>query len=292
MPIAVYQINPQGVVKFDLPDLSSLDAVTRQLPDGYYSTFRTYDGGKRVVGLRTHLGRLYKPIRESVAQPRVLRAKLASLLKDYPNEARVRLMMTKGGQIYIALEKLKPLPNEVYERGVRAVTTDLARNHPRLKSTAFISASGKERERVASEGAFEALLIKDGKILEGMTSNFFYVQTVGKKRALGAASRNILLGVTRKTVIHVARGLGFTMIYQPLELNRINGISEAFITSSSRGIVPVVQIDETIIADGKVGRTTRELWEAYQAYVLRRAEEIVPTRGGRGERRTGRHGNK
>ena len=46
-----------------------------------------------------------------------------------------------------------------------------------LKSTAFIGVSDAERKHIAQEGIFEALLVKDGEILEGMTSNFFYVNT-------------------------------------------------------------------------------------------------------------------
>ena len=106
-----------------------------------------------------------------------LRRQLLTLLEPYrPAEARVRLMMTKQGQVYIAIEPLRPLPREIYENGVRVETTELHRDHPSLKSTSFIMASASERKHIAHAGIFEALLVKDGKILEGMTSNFFYVK--------------------------------------------------------------------------------------------------------------------
>lgn len=69
--------------------------------------------------------------------------------------------MTKQGQVYVAIEPLLPLPKEVYEKGVRVETTDIQRNTPRLKSTAFISASEIERQHIAQEGLFEALLTRD-----------------------------------------------------------------------------------------------------------------------------------
>src|SRR4029453_6098072 len=151
---------------------------------------------------------------------------------------RVRLIMTEQGKIYVAAEPLKPLPAEVYENGVRVETIQIHRASPHLKSTAFIGISASERKHIAQEGIFEALLIKRGKILEGMTSNFFYV----KDNILYTAQRGILPGVTRRTAIHLARGRGVDVKYQPLKLDQLSNVHEAFITSSSRGVVPVRQI--------------------------------------------------
>ena len=185
-------------------DQSSLDAITRALPDGFYSTFRTYDGCTRVIGLARHLRRLPGIDEASV------RRNLRGLLEPYrPGEARVRVLETKRGWVYISIEPLHPLPADVYENGVRVETTSIQRNDPRVKATAFISASDEERRHLAQEGIFEALLVKNGRILEGMTSNFFYV--VGRDAIppyVGTAQKDILLGVTRTMVIRAARGRG------------------------------------------------------------------------------------
>jgi branched-chain amino acid aminotransferase len=157
---------------------------------------------------------------------------------------------------------------------VRVETTDMHRNHPRLKSTAFIGASDDERKHISKLGIFEALLTKNGKILEGMTSNFFYVGRAGNLSYVGTARHGILLGVTRRTVIHVARGRGVEVRYQPLELKQLPAVSEAFITSSSRGIVPVIQIDNVEMGQGSPGKTTKMLMSAYDEYVLKHAEKI------------------
>jgi len=252
---------------------SSLDAITRQLPDGYYSTFRTYDGCTRVIGLSAHLRRLPDVDASSLRRsPSIkLRAGLLSLLEHYrPGEARVRVMMTKPGELYISIEPLKLLSKEVYENGVRVETTTIHRNDPRIKSTAFISASSDERKHIAQLGIFEALLVKNGGILEGMTSNFFYVMD----DVLYTARRDILLGVTRTMVIRAARGRGVDVRYRPLKLEQLPAVKEAFITSSSRGIVPVVQIDDVRVGRGRVGRITKLLMKAYEEYVLMHAEEI------------------
>jgi branched-chain amino acid aminotransferase len=274
--INLYRFEKTGISPILLSNMSSLDMITRQLPGGYYSTFRTYDKCTRVLGLKSHLRRLYDPISTPETTASELRQGLLLLLEPFrPDEVRVRVIMTKQGQAYIAIEPLKSLPPEVYEYGVRVETTEIQRNNPRLKSTAFISASDFERKHIAQEGIFEALLVKDGRILEGMTSNFFYV--VGRDTIppyIGTARKDILLGVTRKTVIQLARGKGVEVKYQALKLNQLSEVNEAFITSSSRGVVPVIQIDNVTVGQGRPGQITRMLMSAYNEYVLEHAEKL------------------
>jgi branched-chain amino acid aminotransferase len=256
---------------------STLDEVTRQLPDpdGYYSTFRTFDAGTRVLGLSAHLRRLYDPVSTLEVDESFLRRQLSALLEPYrPNEVRVRVVMTKRGQIYLSIEPLKPLPRAVYEKGVRVETTELQRRQPRLKSTAFIRKSDSERKHIAQEGIFEALLVKDGNILEGMTSNFFYVGQVDNLHYIGTARENILPGITRETIIDIARGRGLEVKYRPLKRDQLGVVEEAFITSSSRGIVPVTQIDNVTIGQGRPGPITKQLIAAYEEYVVQRAEKL------------------
>ena len=292
--IRAWQVKPTQNIKLDLKAMS-LDALTRQLPEGYYSTFRTFDGCRRVLGLGAHLRRLYEPVARPDVDESYLRRQLLALLESYrPDEARVRLIMTKGGEVYIVGEPLKALPREVYETGVRVETTELHRDHPRLKSTAFIAVSDAERKHIAQEGIFEALLVKNGKILEGMTSNFFYVRYSRAERSeersmqraqskpapynvvLFTAQHDILLGITRKTVLEMARGRGIEVKYEPLPREDISIVKEAFITSSSRGVVPVIEIDEIPIGQGRPGPVTKELRVVYDQYVMDHAESIWP----------------
>ena len=263
-----------GEKKIILPQMSTLDVITRQLPSGYYSTFRTFDEGKRVLGLQAHLRRLYKPaavqnIRVTVDADK-LRQHLRDLLLDRRNEARVRVIMTEEGQVYIAIEALKLLPPEIYLHGVKTVTTDVRRESPRLKSTAFISASQSKRTELSRSNIFEAFLVRNGFILEGMTSNFFYI----KGGVLGTARKKILLGVTRRTVLRVARGSGLNIDYRPLKREQAPALSEAFLTSSSRGIVPIIQIDDKMVGEGVPGSVTRNLIDGYRTYVKQHAESI------------------
>ena len=228
-----------------------------------------------MLGLTAHLRRLYDPVAVPEVDESTLRRQLSLLLESFrPGEARVRAVMTKQGEVYLAIAALTLLPREIYENGVRVETTEMQRQLPRLKSTGFIGRSHAERKHIARQGIFEALLVKDGKILEGMTSNFFYVARRDGRARLCTASEDILLGITRETVIEIARGRGLDVQFQPLELSQLSTMEEAFITSSSRGIVPVVQIDQVTVGQGKPGPITGELVESYEAYVVDKTETI------------------
>ncbi len=279
MPCLFQLLPGQPPASLTLPDMSSLDAITRQLPHGLYTTFRTFGSRTRVIGLRAHLARLYDPLDALHVRPSLpvdaLRRALAALLADFPaQEARVRLVLTLArdpGALYAALEPLRPPPPEVYAQGVRVACVDsVGREHPTLKSTAFIGLSQKERAHLAQQHIYEGLLVKNGRILEGMTSNFFYV----KDGVLGTARRGILPGVTRSLVIAAAQQAGIHVVYRTLALSAAAEIDEAFITSSSRGVVPVIAIDGQIVGTGRPGPITRQLMSGYQSLALRRAELI------------------
>ena len=271
--INAYHITTTGSQLLDI-NASSLDELTKQLSSGFYTTFRTYENRKCVLGLKAHLNRLYQPAAANEIIPAILsdaiRRELARLLVKYQGEVRVRLILTKKGEVYVVLARLKMLPPEIYQLGVRVITTDVHRESPRIKSTLFISASEEMRSQIANTDVFEALLVRNKVVLEGMTSNFFYVQ----EGILGTAQRDILLGVTRRIVLRVARGRGLEIKYRPLELKQLPVLSEAFLTSSSRGIVPVVSINGQSVGEGVPGPITKTLINAYDAYVRKHAEII------------------
>jgi branched-subunit amino acid aminotransferase/4-amino-4-deoxychorismate lyase len=261
---------------FDLPDF---DSITTALPAGLYTTFRTYAGRTKVIGLRAHLDRLYLPARvqgiaPAIRRPSAFREVLAELLGPMESpEARVRLILdtsAEPGIMYVLLQAMQPLPPEIYVHGVRAEISRFSREKPALKQTAFISESAFDRTRLGGE-VFEVLLTSKGRILEGMTSNFFYV----RDGALCTAGRGVLIGVTRQTVLALAKQQGIKICIKAVALSELSLIEEAFITSSSRGIVPVVQIGEQPIADGHVGETTRRLMRRYEQQILSMAEDII-----------------
>lgn len=273
MKIVAYKITKTKNIPFQT-QASTLDEMTRELPQGFYTTFSTLANGTKVLGLRMHLQRLYAPAKETGLNPSVdeltLRARIAEFAKsNLPKESRIRLILSKqDGIVHAGIQTFEPLPEEIYKKGVRVITSELARQSPRVKDTGFISSSIAQRKQI-SRNIFEILLTKNGEILEGMTSNFYAI----KENTLVTAKRGILLGVTRRVILRLARGQGMSIEYRAPGMSEI--FDEAFLTSSSRGVVPIVSIDSKSVGRGRVGRWTEMLSKVYQAYVMERSERFV-----------------
>ena len=252
----------------------TLDEMTRHLPQGFYTTFSTLSHGTKVLGLHAHLQRLYVPALGQGLIPSIdeatLRTRIAELAKEnLPKESRIRLILTKNdGAVYVGIQLFERIPKQIYENGVKVVTAELARQAPRIKDTGFISSSVEERKQLGRD-VFEVLLTKHGHILEGMTSNFYAI----KGKTLITAQDGILLGVTRHAILGLARGEGMSIEYRPPNVGE--KFDEAFLTSSSRGVVPIISIDNSPVGQGRVGKWTQMLSKAYQAYVEERSEKIV-----------------
>jgi branched-chain amino acid aminotransferase len=272
MSLVAFQITSSENIPFQT-QASTLDEMTRELPQGFYTTFSTLSHGKKVFGLKSHLERLYVPAMEQGIDPSVgeltLRNRIAEAAKvNLPKESRIRLILTKNdGMIYIGIQPFTPLSQEIYENGVKVITSELSRQSPRVKDTGFISSSIAQRGQI-SKDVFEVLLTKNGQILEGMTSNFYAI----KGKTLVTANRGILLGVTRRVVLRLARGQGMSIDYRPPHVEE--KFNEAFLTSSSRGVVPIISIDHKSVGQGWVGHLTKQLSVVYDAYVLEKCESI------------------
>lgn len=273
MTISAFQINKKGAYSIQT-HARTIDDITRELSEGFYTTFTTLNAGTKVLGLHLHLQRLYLPARELSFHPAVdestLRHRIADLAKTYlPKEARIRLILAKSdASMYIVTQQFDALPRRVFEEGAQVVTAALARMAPRVKDTGFISSSNHQRRLVGGD-VFEVLLTKEGKILEGMTSNFYAT----KGKTLITSQRGILLGVTRRAVLRIARGQGMSVEYRSPHVDE--KFDEAFLTSSSRGVVPIISIDNKPVGQGGVGQWAKMLSKAYQAYVEARSEKIV-----------------
>lgn len=299
MTINCYQLTPGGITPLHI-SASTLDEMTRALPTGFYTTFTTLAGGTRVLGLKSHLQRLYTPAQDLGLKPALeeaaLRQRIAELVKqNLPRESRLRLILTREtGELYAGLEPFTPLPETVYTNGVQVITADLARRNPRIKDTNFIAQSLAQRQML-NKDIFEVLLTKNGAILEGMTSNFYAVtvprdssgaflplQSKSPSEAsqgkpcgtLITARYGILPGITRRIVLRLARGQGLRIEYRPPRTDET--FDEAFLTSSSRGVVPVVSIDGKAVGEGRAGEVSQTLQKLYRDHVLQHAERITP----------------
>lgn len=260
-------------------EATSLDALSLRLPRGAYTTFRTY-GGSKALGLAGHLDRLVESaaiegFALTLDQDTARRALAEALARCGFSEARVRLTLPyyeEQVELYIALEPFTEPDPEAYRLGVRCATApaNLRRETPRAKSTSFIAPASQAR--ASGTGVNELLLLDGaGRILEGSSSNFYGVLD----GALRTAEEGMLAGITRGIVLGLAENL-LPVVRESVVLADLPRLQEAFLTSVSRGVLPVVAIDAQQIGDGRPGPVTVELARRFQAYIQASIEPIAP----------------
>ncbi len=139
----------------------TLAASSRTLPEGAYTTLRTY-GGRGVVRLAQHLRRLEESAalqgRSDAVDADAARRSLAAALDatEYP-ESRLRLTFAPP-RLFVAVEPFTPLPPRLYEEGVACVTLDVHRDNPHAKDTRFIAAAQEAYGRLPP-GVEEGLIV-------------------------------------------------------------------------------------------------------------------------------------
>jgi branched-chain amino acid aminotransferase len=120
------------------------------------------------------------------------------------------------------------------------------------------------------EGVHEGLMLDaGGAILEGLSSNFFAVQD----GVLRTESERVLPGLTRALVLELARQR-LPVELRPIALSDLAGVTESFITSTSRGVLPVVRIGGQLVGDGRPGPFTLELMRALEEQIASETERL------------------
>jgi branched-chain amino acid aminotransferase len=164
-------------------------------------------------------------------------------------DLRIRVVLdleVAPGEIYLMVELLKTPPTDAYDSGVQVITCRLQRDNPKAKLTASIPVADKIRGQLPT-GVEEALMVDEaGRILEGLTSNFFAV----KDNEIWTNEESVLSGITRLLVLDEAVRIELPVNFRSITITEIPNLEEAFITSSSRGILPVKQIDRILIGSG------------------------------------------
>jgi branched-chain amino acid aminotransferase len=169
----------------------------------------------------------------------------------------------------VAVEPFTPPPGALYREGVRCAIVGARRAQPERKDTRFIAAAETEYQRLPA-GVHEGLLVApDGAILEGLSSNFFAL----RDGVLHTEGHRALPGITRSLVLDAASGL-VRVEQEAVRVSDLPTVSECFITSASRGVLPVAQVDAVTIGRGRPGPITVELGCRFQARIDAEAEEI------------------
>jgi branched-chain amino acid aminotransferase len=256
--------------------------------DSVYEVLRTYGGlafepGRHFRRLRASAARLGFSVPTSDA---VLLARVDSLLARVANgESYVRIIVSRGlgdcsydfekvqGPTVVMIQKpLPPYPPRHHESGIRIAVVGVRRNHPRaldpaIKSSNLLNNILAVRE-AQSRGADEPVLLnQEGFLAEGASTNLFLVRD-GTART-PPLSAGILAGITREVVLELLPGLGIPYREEPLHLEDLLTADEAFMTSTTREVVPVREVDATVIGDGRPGPLTRRITAAFRAYAPR-----------------------
>lgn len=237
-----------------------------------FESLRTYDW--HPFHLDEHLLRLYRSAvmiemeipwsSEQIAN--VVREVIA---RNAYRHAAIRLLITGGESEDGILPSGKPTLAVLitplgerdmgrFARGYKLITTSLQRVSPEAKTANYVAAVRALKD-AARRNADDALFVNEqGHVLEATRSNFF----IFRGDTLVTPREGILIGVTRNVVLELAQGR-FAIEERPILLEELPLAEEAFVTSSSREITPVVQIDDLTIGDGKPGLRTFELEQRF-----------------------------
>lgn len=248
--------------------------LLEHLPFGVYSALRTFHHD-RFLWLDAHLDRTERSMAQLGWSNRLdrdaLRKALYSCVRDYPlSNAMVRFdvlrepatIQSVTADVFIALSPFVPVPEAFLREGVRVeFAPHLRRESPGIKTTEFV-----RRRRplpLGTQERYEGVLLDDEqRFLECSSANIAFV----RKNSVIAAGDGALEGITALVLRKLAPGVGLKWIDGRLPLSELADVDEAFLSSSSRGPVPIVQIDSTLIGGKKVGPHTRALIAAYYAF--------------------------
>jgi branched-chain amino acid aminotransferase len=249
------------VGRSEAPTMADASAA---LPEGSYTTLRTY-GGNGVVRLGRHARRLVDSLAPSRRAPLPegdVRAALAHVLRSVSHdESRLRVTFAPP-RLFVSVEPFAPPDPVMQQVGVACMTIEMARERPEAKDTRFLATAHTAYSTLPAM-IHEGLLVSaDGAILEGLSSNFFGI--AGGR--LHTEDTRALAGVTRSMVLEIAKDV-LPHGEGPILRSGVPDLQEAFITSVSREVLPVVKIDGTTIGSGKPGPLTRELIRRFTAAV-------------------------
>jgi branched-chain amino acid aminotransferase len=261
--------------------------------EGVYEVLRTYR--KEPFLYEPHMTRLRQSAEQiSLAVPWTdaeLHARIAATIAaaDLPEDAYVRILLTRGvgdlvydpaacpnpATVIIVKPHVDP-PASVFDDGVTIALVPIVRNHPaslnpRIKSNNLLN-NALAMQQAYKRQSFEALMRNHrGELCECAQSNFFLV-TGGVVRT-APLDAGLLAGVTRAFVLELARALGYRTREEALFEEDLASADEAFLTSTTREIVPVVRVDTLTIGAGVPGPITKALMTEF----TRRTDAIKPT---------------
>ena len=254
-----------------------------QFADGVYEVIAVRAG--RFVDAGPHLDRLDRSLRELRIEPPMGRSSLTHVLSEIRRRNRIDngiiyLQATRGvarrdhpfpaesETALVVTGSRRPPPDPgILETGVDTISVpDNRWKRCDIKSVSLLpNILAKQTAREA--GAYEAVFVDEqGFVTEGGSTNVWIV-TPGGELLTRELDHGILAGVTRGTVVKLAESLGLSFAERRFTIEEARRAREAFVTSATSYVTPVVRIDEAVIGNGKPGSTARALFEVYARYM-------------------------
>jgi D-alanine transaminase/branched-chain amino acid aminotransferase len=238
---------------------------------GIFDYFQIKEG--KPFFMEDHLRRFYRSAERMQLEIRYefedLKAQVWQLIKaNGTNTCGIRLVLTGGyskdgftperSNLIILQHPFKNWDPAIFENGVRLITHEHVRTKPEVKTTNYYTAILLIPEMKAVDAIDVLYHDSEGWISETSRSNFFIINTVG---TLITTKDRILKGITREYTLQVAKGI-LPVEERPFNLSDLESASEAFVTSTTKGIVPVVDVGGVQIGDGRPGPLTQKLMKA------------------------------
>ncbi|MHB8126732.1 MAG: branched-chain-amino-acid transaminase [Desulfitobacteriaceae bacterium] len=263
--------------------------------DGIFEGIRAYHG--RVFKLPEHLKRLYESAKSinlkiKISVEEMQELVLETLRRNGIRDGYIRLVVSRGkgnlgldprtcpeSAIFCIADQIKLFPSSMYENGLEVKTVAIRRNNPdslnpRIKSLNYLNNVMAKIEAFQA-GVMEAVMLnQDGYVAEGTGDNIFiYKEGVLITPPIYAG---ILEGITRNTVLDIARRLGIEAKEELFTRHDLYTAEECFLTGTAAELIPTVMIDGREIGQGIPGEIFKQLLVEFRALTEINGPEIFP----------------
>lgn len=238
---------------------------------GIFDFFKTRNGTP--VFLEDHLARFYRsadvmrlPVGKTAPEVKTIITEL--IIKNALPDSGIRLTLTGGlspdgyslgtPNFIITQQPLQLPTTAAFEQGIRLATYQHQRQLPYVKTIDYLMSMWLQPWLVQS-GAQDVLYHQNGMVSECPRANFFIVKGV-----ISTPGQHVLKGIHRNKVLQLA---GSKAVERMLSLDELATAQEAFITSTTKQVLPVIAIDDRIISDGRPGPVTRHLAQQLETLI-------------------------
>ncbi len=260
-----------------------------QFGDSVYEVVYLYKG--RLIDADAHLDRMELSLQELKMEPPMSRGAMRVIMKELIRRNRLKtgmvyIQITRGSSprdfvfptnsdqtIVMTARRMAPFDPTHALKGMKVKTLpDIRWQRCDIKTTQLLAASLLKQDALDDGFADAWLLDGNGFITEGTSNNAWIVTKDGKLKTR-KPSTQLLNGITRRSIIKLAREKGLEIIEEAFSLEEAFAAKEAFVTSASACVKPVTQINERTVGNGETGLITTQIAEIY-ANFLENGQEL------------------